>query len=129
MSAPPSVKKSKSKKKKAAILTQNVRFTFKNFYYSILNTNTFNSLVTKLCVTLKRKIESKFSGFNPSLFSLGKNYSGANAYSTRVYIRLWTVPIVRYLRKKYSSSEIGPVSFFKWQSCGAVYSAVFLRKN
>jgi len=73
---------------------------FKHVYCSILSKKTFNNLVTNLCVTLKRKIESKFSGFSPSLFSRGKNYSGVNAYSTRVYIRLWTVPIVRYLGKK-----------------------------
>jgi hypothetical protein len=51
-----------------------------NFYYSILKTETFNNLVSNLCVTLKRKTESKFAGSNPSPFFHGKNRNGAYAW-------------------------------------------------
>lgn len=73
---------------------------FKNFYYSILNTKTFNNLVSNLSVTVKRKTENKFADSTPSPFSYGKTHNGAYAYSSADYIRLWTLPIVQYLRKK-----------------------------
>lgn len=98
----------------------------KSLYYTILNTKTFNNLISNLCVTLKCKSECKIFVSNPSPFSLEK------VIMAPMHIPLPTTFIAGLcppsnIYKKYSASKV--LSFIRLRSWGAAYSVVSVRES
>jgi len=73
---------------------------FKNFYCSILNRKLLTAWLQNCVKSLNLRLKN-FLALTLPYSPVGINRSGEDAYSTKVYIRLWTVSIVLHWRKKY----------------------------